>query len=380
MLAALSTSGSDIKPNNRGFAVAFVAAMLVGAGGLFGLNHLASGADTPPPKQGCEITRAEDNSTQYSALPDIVAKGGTRVLLLGTSRTKMGMGPEVRNSLGPTTNGALLWASYETMRIILAHWPGQPGDRVIIEASFGTRWRNGLEHWTKRPQAGERLVSSLDPRPIMTALFHIGLRERARTDCRGFPMGDLKPATALQFEHHAVSWRKQIEHAQWHEAVTALDGLRVVVQDALDRGYRVDIWVPPENACVVEATIQKGSGPAREEWLRQVVGMTARTARSGAPPVRVWDFSGYSQISTEPLPRRGAAWRSRYFGDPGHVLRVTGARIARQLAELPVPDDGMGRQLTPIEMDAYLGEQARAHDKYVAREPDAALCVAASGA
>ncbi|MGE0666978.1 MAG: hypothetical protein AB7O49_10520 [Sphingomonadales bacterium] len=354
----------------RSFIAGFVVAALACGAALAGLNEIAADMNAPKGKAGCEITRADDNSTQYARLPSIVARGGTEVLLLGTSRTKFGFKPEVRHVLGTTTNAALMSASYETMRVLLSHWPAPAGARVIVEAPFGMERRNGLEHWVDPPSPQSRAVALLDVRPVLTQFLSLEGRERMRSDCRGFPMQVLTPANADKFDREGRFWHARMHSKEIPDLAESLLGLRLLIQDALDRGYRVDVWIPPVHACSMEAGWRAGYRPKAMEWIRLVAGLTGMTGQNGRPDhVRAWDFSGYNAVTTEPLPVVGSAWQSRYFSDPGHIMGPVGEGIARQLTGQPVPEDIAGQPLDPSTVDAYLRKQEELRRAYLVREP-----------
>ncbi len=71
--------------------------------------------------------------------------------------------------------------------------------------------------------------------------------------------------------------------------------------DALSAsGTKVVLFVPPVHARQLEAIRVMGLWPAYEQWLSDLAALADQHA--GNDLVAVWNFSGYTQVTTEPVP------------------------------------------------------------------------------
>jgi len=90
----------------------------------------------------------------------------------------------------------------------------------------------------------------------------------------------------------------------------------------------------------LEISALLGAGAALETGKRALVRLLAREA-GGRPgnAVPVWDFSGYSSITTEPLPRLGSREEMKYYWDSSHFKSGVGDLVLeRVFATGPVAD------------------------------------------
>jgi hypothetical protein len=82
--------------------------------------------------------------------------------------------------------------------------------------------------------------------------------------------------------------------------------------------------------------------------------------------VRLWDFSGFDAVSTEPVPtlvkrKVDMLW----FWEPAHFKRAVGERI---LAAIYDGVAGYGAQLTPGIISAHLAAETAARDEWLATD------------
>jgi len=77
-----------------------------------------------------------------------------------------------------------------------------------------------------------------------------------------------------------------------------------------------------------------------------------------APPIRLWDFSGYSSVTTEALPELGSRAEMGFYWDSSHFKDVVGDLVLDRLFGLShprrtVPPD-FGVRLTPATIEPAL--------------------------
>ena len=145
---------------------------------------------------------------------------------------------------------------------------------------------------------------------------------------------------------------------------------------AFCRSHAIDlrVFVTPAHAHQSEIAFLTGEQPVIERGKRRLVAALAQDAiRSGRPAFPLWDFSGYSRVTTEPVPddpRREMAyyWDSSHFkaGVGDWVLdRVLGADGGPGDA----PPTDFGRRLTPESLEPELAAIRAGHETYARAHP-----------
>jgi len=141
---------------------------------------------------------------------------------------------------------------------------------------------------------------------------------------------------------------------------TSLDYIHRIV--AFCRAQRVDlrIFIAPEHAHQLEITAAIGEWASLENAKRALVQLLADDAarHPGAPPIPLWDFSGYSSITTEALPESGNRSEMEFYWDSSHFKDIVGDFVLDRLFGLSrprrdVPPD-FGVRLTPATIEPTL--------------------------
>ena len=151
--------------------------------------------------------------------------------------------------------------------------------------------------------------------------------------------------------------------------------IRRIVEFALEEHIDLRIVITPAHAHQYEIASAAGAWPAMQEGKRRLVHLLAdmQAARRESTPIPLWDFSGYSSVTTEALPGRGSQTEMRYYWDSSHFKDVVGdfvlSRVfGREVPGAAVPPD-FGTQLTMHSTEAVLAADARAQALYRRREP-----------
>ncbi len=120
---------------------------------------------------------------------------------------------------------------------------------------------------------------------------------------------------------------------------TSLDYIRRIV--AFCRAERIDlrIFIAPEHAHQLEITDAIGEWATLENAKRAVVQVLAEDSaqHSDAPPFPLWDFSGYSSVTTEALPEPGSRAEMGFYWDSSHFKDVVGDLVLDRLFGLSHP-------------------------------------------
>ena len=143
------------------------------------------------------------------------------------------------------------------------------------------------------------------------------------------------------------------------------------------RRHHIDlrIFITPAHAHQTEIAVAAGGEGAIAHGKRALVQLLARDAahHPGEAPIPLYDFGGYSSITTEPLPPEGSRREMRYYWDSSHFKQIVGDYVLDRLfhtrnAAREVPAD-FGVRLTAGNIDGVLASQDAAERAYRRRFP-----------
>jgi len=141
---------------------------------------------------------------------------------------------------------------------------------------------------------------------------------------------------------------------------TSLDYIRRIVAFCRAEGVDLRIFIAPEHAHQLEITAAIGEWATLENAKRALVQLLAEDSarHPGAPPIPLWDFSGYSSVTTEALPQLGSRAEMEFYWDSSHFKDTVGDFVLDRLFGLshsrrPVPPD-FGVRLTPATVEPAL--------------------------
>jgi hypothetical protein len=141
---------------------------------------------------------------------------------------------------------------------------------------------------------------------------------------------------------------------------TSLDYIRRIVAFCRAEGVDLRIFIAPEHAHQLEITAAIGEWATLENAKRALVQLLAEDSarHPGAPPIPLWDFSGYSSVTTEALPELGSRAEMEFYWDSSHFKDIVGDFVLDRLFGLshprrPAPPD-FGVRLTPATVEPAL--------------------------
>lgn len=141
-----------------------------------------------------------------------------------------------------------------------------------------------------------------------------------------------------------------------------LEDLSTIAQLACERGIDIDVFITPIHAWQLEVIEIMGLQDDFENWKRGVVG-----ALETHPCAELWDFTGYSDITTEPVPGDGQSAMVGYFETSHFTADVGDAVLQRMAGE---GDAQFGVQLTPQLVEQHLAQLERRRVAYRAAHED----------
>ncbi len=132
-------------------------------------------------------------------------------------------------------------------------------------------------------------------------------------------------------------------HSQYVLSSESLDNFAQIVAQCKDLGITLTVFISPSHAVQWEAIAATGEWETFEQWKRALVALTP-----------VWDFSGYSDITTEPVSSVMAN-----YADNSHYSKQVGDQVIARLfpasnTQADAQASDFGVRLTPENIDAHL--------------------------
>lgn len=147
----------------------------------------------------------------------------------------------------------------------------------------------------------------------------------------------------------------------------AMQELASIAAVARDRGIRVTLVLNPIHARQNYLFRAAGLWPAYEQWKRDLFAASAE-----GKDIELWDFSGASRCSSEPLPGvNDTVARMRWYRETSHFRRVLGDKVLDRISghggDADCPD--FGDRLSAATLADSLAAQARRMDEWISRHP-----------
>lgn len=125
--------------------------------------------------------------------------------------------------------------------------------------------------------------------------------------------------------------------------------VNAIIARSAASGSRIILVIYPYHAQIRLLLERMGLGELFSEWKRQVFRLAERHAGAN---VEVWDFSGISNETLEPIPAPGdRSSHLAYYWEAGHFKKELGDRL---LARLTGREDSFGTRLEQQTLEAWL--------------------------
>lgn len=147
----------------------------------------------------------------------------------------------------------------------------------------------------------------------------------------------------------------------------AMDDFRQVVALASARGVRVTVLFNPIHARQTYLFAASGLWGAYEAWKYDVV-----AAATSAQTAEVWDFSGVSSCTSEPLPLKGdATTQMRWYRETSHFRRPLGNLVLERIAGHEGNElcPGLGYRLDAGKLTEVLAVQRSSMERWADNHP-----------
>lgn len=148
----------------------------------------------------------------------------------------------------------------------------------------------------------------------------------------------------------------------------AMQALEKVLVALCSEATRVRLYINPTHAMTQDALYWRGKWPEVEHWMAGLAELVERQ-RGRSCDIRLYDFSGYNSITTEPIPQAGGRAEMANYWEPSHYRDRVGRMIlARMFGGGEAPDD-FGLELRPSVLAGHLAALRAARARYHAEHP-----------
>ena len=136
------------------------------------------------------------------------------------------------------------------------------------------------------------------------------------------------------------------------------------------RGIATIIVIVPVHATLLETIRVAGLWPHFETWKRSLL----ETAGAVDRDIPVWDFTGYDDFSTEPIPySETESTGMRWFRDPSHMRKTTADLVLDRISGASGAPESFGVRLTQSTLERHLARIRSDRAVYLGRrKPDVA--------
>ncbi|MBI5618822.1 MAG: hypothetical protein HY943_21310 [Gammaproteobacteria bacterium] len=386
-------------PAARRFIAVFFSTLALGLGGLVAFNAWVDPYDTRVggPGGGQDVSKPAVGEFTKISKPHAVAALQPRGLVIGSSRSEQGFAPANEAwpaDARPAFNFAEVGTTILEQRRNLEHAIATGPPRVVVFELDYYAFDVNRPHSPDFDDALLRRDADDVWRPALRRLALLASVDTLRSSFATLRksadvLPDREPdghtvdrlylrKLAANGGHRAVflrSERKQylephftgVRHVAWRERDGSSPGLaefRRVLALARGHGVALQCFIAPLHARQREVFTAMGLADGIAAWKRALVAAIAEdaAAHGAAAACPLWDFSGYSGVTTEDVPAAGdAESRMRYYWESSHFTRAAGDLVLYRLfdprgARYPVPAD-FGVALTSANVERELAKQ-----------------------
>jgi hypothetical protein len=155
-----------------------------------------------------------------------------------------------------------------------------------------------------------------------------------------------------------------------------LELLRSLVERCRMDGTDLYLFIPPSHARDLEALRVLGLYPLFEQWKRDLVSILATDAarHPGEKPIRLWDFTGYTTLTTEEVPSAAEKGKPmQWYWESSHFKKELGDLVLDRLFNYyepghNVPED-FGISITTENIEAHLSRLREQQKRYYETHP-----------
>jgi len=236
-------------------------------------------------------------------------------------------------------------------------------------AGAGRKWERLAFTLLSGAATGDSWWSLRRQRDPVVQYSSSGLREVTEDERKVEREGGHRSASLLTESTFLATNLRDTTLPRFHDGYEALLGeFRELAEMSAQRGIRLDVVINPIHARLSYVYAAAGLWPVYEQWKRDLVAAVAHAGGS----VALWDFSGVSACTSEPMPAEGdAKTKMRWYRESGHFRPNLGTLVLDRVfglgAGAACPD--LGRRLDDATLDATLAGQRTALRRWIGTHP-----------
>lgn len=150
------------------------------------------------------------------------------------------------------------------------------------------------------------------------------------------------------------------------DGITSLGYIQRMIEFCRTEGIRLSIFLTPSHAHQLEISAATGEWPSLEKGKREMVRLLSEDAarHPDQQPFPLYDFSGYSAVTTEPLPAIGSTNELRNYWDSSHFKDTVGDLVLNRMFGVNNTLDDFGVLLTGENIDKVLADTRSRQETY----------------
>jgi hypothetical protein len=136
----------------------------------------------------------------------------------------------------------------------------------------------------------------------------------------------------------------------------ALDDMKRVMELCARNNITLHMVTYPYHAHLLEIIRMTGHWPAFENWVREISTITATSlGPSGNSHVSLWLFSGFTELSTEPVPDKSdRKAKMHWYWEAGHFKKELGDLMLDRILDTGKEMPDFGTRLTPQNAEEWI--------------------------
>lgn len=137
--------------------------------------------------------------------------------------------------------------------------------------------------------------------------------------------------------------------------------LQHIIDWCAEHDVQLDLVIYPYHVHILELLDMAGLWPLFEQWKQLLV---ERVGRQGNTEVKLWDFSGYHDVASEPVPAKGdTKTHMNWYWEAGHFKAALGDEILGVVLN-GASKHSIGGQLTPNTIESTLQQTRKQRDDW----------------
>lgn len=155
-------------------------------------------------------------------------------------------------------------------------------------------------------------------------------------------------------------------------AESRLPIFRELLDTCRSHNIELTVVIPPTHAFALEIFFLLDRFTAYENLKRGIARTMAEEAAAnpGKSPFPLWDFSGYNELTMEPIPTDSAPKaKMKWFWEQDHIKKELGEMVLRRIHGASEPAD-FGALVTPQKLEEHLATIRQGRAEYLRRHPE----------